>query len=117
MPGQLVQRYQLPDQAGCRQHGQQESEPFQRPQQQQVRRAVRPHAADACAGQQQLAGDDAPAPPDAVGCHPEEHAQRHSGELNDRQQEAGLHEAYSQGIAQYRYRRRHLADMQCGNDP
>ena len=42
--------------------------------------------------------------------------QRHAGELHQRQQEAGLHQADAQRFAQHRQRRRQLADVQCRAD-
>jgi hypothetical protein len=117
MKCQLGQRHQLTDHAGRRQHHQQKSKALESPQQQQIGRVLCPHAAHAGDGENQLAGDDAAPPSDAVRGDADQHANRHPGQLHHRQQEAGLDQRHPQGLAQYRNRRRHLADMQGRDHP
>ena len=54
--------------------------------------------------------------PRRVGDDAEDDAERHAGELHQRQQEAGLHQRQAERVAQHRDRRRQLADVQRGDD-
>ena len=54
--------------------------------------------------------------PEGVGDDAEDHAERHAGELHQRQQEAGLHQRQAERVAQHRDRGRQLADVQGRDD-
>ena len=58
----------------------------------------------------------AAATPERVGDDAEDHAERHAGELHQRQQEAGLHQRQAERVAQHRDRGRQLADVQRRDD-
>jgi hypothetical protein len=109
--------HQPPDQSRRRQRRQQETHAFRAAQCEQRARRAREAAGEAGHGQDQQARDHGAALAERIRRGADGQPQRHAGQLHQREQEAGLHQADAELLAQDGQRRRQLADVQRRADP